>query len=85
MRAEGDEAIGCLIGRSEPLGRHREAQLVPQAGGGASAGHPAAAELHQRRAPQPHDSAVSLWWGGGAKPRSYKGAVPSDPLITANL
>lgn len=44
--------------RSHPVGRHREAQLLPQAGGGAAAGHPAAADLHQRRATQPHDRTV---------------------------
>lgn len=46
--------------RSKPVGRYREAELLPQAGGGAPTGHSLTTGLHQRRATQPHDSAVSL-------------------------
>lgn len=41
------------------MGGHRETELLPQAGGGSTAGHSLTADLHQRRAPQPHDSTVS--------------------------
>lgn len=48
----------CVV-RSQPVGRHWEVELLPQAGGGAAAGHSLTADLHQRGATQPHDSTVS--------------------------
>lgn len=41
------------------MGWHREAELLPQVGGGAIAGHPLTGGLHQRWATQPHHSTVS--------------------------
>lgn len=40
------------------MGRHREAELLPQAGGGAVTGHSFAGSPHQCRATQPHHSTV---------------------------
>lgn len=49
--------------RSEPMGRHREAELLPKVGRSAAAGNSFTADLHGRRAPQPHNSTVSLLSG----------------------
>lgn len=54
-----DTSVPMCFVRSQPMGGHREVELLPQAGGGATAGHSLIADLHQRRATQPHDSTVS--------------------------
>lgn len=56
--------------RSQPVGRHREAQLLPKVGGGAAAGNSLAADLHQCGAAQPHNSAVSVFSGRAAGRRA---------------
>lgn len=48
----------CVV-RSQPMGWHWEAELLPQVGGGAAAGHSLTADLHQRGATQPNNSTVS--------------------------
>lgn len=48
----------CVV-RSQPMGWHWEAELLPQVGGGAAAGHSLTADLHQCGATQPNNSTVS--------------------------